>query len=113
MSKPSNSFIQTMDRLFFVLFPIAVILFFVAIFSILSFLMAETPEQALNQGYSSPMPENWDAGVFSHGSYYKWFTIGEQPILFGFSIILFFAAWLLIITLALSKRKNKQYKGAK
>jgi hypothetical protein len=110
MSKTSNSFVQSMDRLFSVLFPIAIILFFVAVCSILSFFMAETPEQALNQGYSSPMPENWGAGVFSHGSYYKWFTIEEQPILFGLSIFLFFAAWLLIITLALSRRKNKQYK---
>ncbi len=51
------------------------------------------------------MPANWEAGVFSHGSYYQWFTIAEQPILFGFSILLFFAAWGVTIVTALSKRK--------
>jgi hypothetical protein len=72
--------------------------------------MAVTPDQALNQIYSVQMPENWGAGVFSHGSYYRWFTIEQKPMLFGFSVFLLFAAWLLIIILALSKRKNKQEK---
>lgn len=110
MSKTSNSLVQTMDRLFPILLPIAIILFFVAVFSILNFFMAVTPDQALNQSYSAQMPENWGAGVFSHGSYYRWFTIAEQPMLFGFSVFLLFAAWLLTIILVLSKHKNKQQK---
>ncbi len=105
MSKKTNSFVETMSRLFPILFPIAIILFFVAVFSLLSFFTAMTPEEALSKGYP-PMPANWSGGVFSHGSYYRWLTIAEQPLLFGFLVFLLFAAWLLLIMTSLCKRKT-------
>lgn len=87
-----------------ILLLIAIILFLIATLSLLGFFAVVTPEEALNRGYP-PMPENWEAGIFSHGSYYKWFTIAEHPILFGFSILLFFAAWGVTIVTILSQRK--------
>lgn len=50
------------------------------------------------------MPADWEAGVMNHGSYYQWFTVSDQPILFMLSVALFFGAWLLVIVTVLSKR---------
>lgn len=99
-----KTILQTINRFFPIILPIAIILFLIATLFLLGFFAVVTPEEALNRGYP-PMPRNWEAGVFSHGSYYKWFTITEQPILFGFSILLFFAAWGVTIVTVLSKRK--------
>lgn len=96
--------IQTLNRFFPIIFLIGIILFFISTLSLLSFLSVVTSEEALNRGYP-PLPGNWEAGVFSHGSYYKWFTIVDQPILFVFSIAMFLIAWSLIIVSAMSIRK--------
>lgn len=57
--------------------------FFYSGYSILNFLMAETPEQALLKGRK--MPPEWSAGVWSHGRYIEWYTISDRPVLFALS----------------------------
>src|SRR5690606_15479764 len=52
--------------------------------STISFIAAIDPEQA--RGNGQPLPPGWSAGVMSHGSYYRWWTIGERPVLFGLSV---------------------------
>lgn len=70
----------------------AVILFGCSVLSTICFLMAETPQQAaqkINQGFSycgALMPETWEAGVFNHGSYVKWYSLNKHPFLFIFSL---------------------------
>ena len=65
---------------------IAVAAFGASILAVLSFLMAETPEAAVRAGHS-PMPVNWQAGVFNHGSHYRWCTISAHPFLFALSLV--------------------------
>jgi hypothetical protein len=60
-----------------------------ALFSTMSFVAAETPEQAVAHG--TPLPEGWTAGVMNHGTWYRWWTIQENPALFGASVFLLVA----------------------
>jgi hypothetical protein len=50
-------------------------------YSTMNFLLAETPEQATARGRS--MPAEWEAGVWNHGKYLKWYRISEHPWMFG------------------------------
>ena len=61
------------------------LLTFPAFFSVVSFLAAETPEQALDKG-QKPLPAGWSAGVMNHGEYYHWWTISQRPVFFAFSL---------------------------
>jgi hypothetical protein len=56
-----------------------------AFFSTMSFIQAVTPEQARTDG--KPLPSGWSAGVMNHGSYYQWWTIQENPLVFGISVL--------------------------
>ena len=56
-----------------------------AIISTLSFLAAETPQEAAQKGLTK-MPATWEAGVYNHGTYYEWYSIKEHPFLFSASI---------------------------
>jgi hypothetical protein len=47
----------------------------------MNFLMAETAEQAAARGRA--MPPGWSSGVWNHGRYLRWDSIGEQPWKFG------------------------------
>ena len=72
--------------LLLVLIPIAVITFVAGTCSILSFVFAITPEEAIERGDS--IPADWEAGVFNHGEYYRWYTIEKHPVLFIFSAMM-------------------------
>jgi len=50
-------------------------------YSTLNFVLAETPEQAAARGRS--MPAEWEAGVWNHGRYLRWYRISSHPWLFG------------------------------
>lgn len=104
MTGKYSSLIKRIERLLPLLFLMAVALFFVAVLSIISFLFAITPEEALKSGLT-PIPAGWEAGVFSHGTYYRWLTIAKHPILFGLSVIGFFSAWVFIIFVVLTRYK--------
>jgi hypothetical protein len=64
------------------------------LFSTVSFVDAITPEQA--NADNMPLPSGWTAGVMNHGSYYKWWTIQQRPILFGVSLFILVAALLFV-----------------
>jgi hypothetical protein len=63
-----------------------IVLFPFFILAVISFVTAITPQQA-EQLHQLTMPSTWEAGVFSHGSYYRWITITGHPILFALSIL--------------------------
>jgi apolipoprotein N-acyltransferase len=52
----------------------------------MNFIAAVTPEQALRE-HHKPLPPGWTAGVMNHGSYFRWWTIGESPVVFSLSAI--------------------------
>lgn len=53
-------------------------------FSTISFVAAVDPEQAIGDG--RPLPPGWSAGVMNHGTYYRWWSIGERPVAFALSV---------------------------
>jgi hypothetical protein len=67
-----------------------------AFFPMVSFLAAITPEEARSNGM--PLPAGWTAGVMNHGSYYSWWTISENPCLFGLSVAVLIASVLFIFS---------------
>lgn len=100
--KAFNPFIERLDQLFPILFPIGVVIFFSASFTLMSFYTAETPAEAIALGYA-PMPAHWEAGVFNHGSYYRWLLPENHPVILGFSILFFFVGWGLTLVTGISK----------
>jgi hypothetical protein len=50
-------------------------------YSTMNFILAESPETAAAKGRS--MPADWDAGVWNHGSYMRWYRIESHLWLFG------------------------------
>ena len=83
-------------------------LFGLSIIAVLSFLVAQTPSEAITAG-RPPMPPDWEAGVFNHGSYYPWYTIRSHPFLFALSVgslISSFAVLTYITKHWLSDRKS-------
>ena len=63
-----------------------VALFACSLMTTLSFLAAETPQQAALRKVAK-MPPECEAGVLNHGSYYCWLTIHEHPFLFALSVV--------------------------
>jgi hypothetical protein len=63
---------------------IAAVLVLPAFFCTVSFLAVDTAVEAARGG--KPLPGGWSAGVMSHGTYYRWWTIAERPIFFGLSV---------------------------
>jgi hypothetical protein len=63
---------------------IAAVLVLPAFFCTVSFLAADTAVEVARGG--KPLPGGWSAGVMSHGTYYRWWTIAERPIFFGLSV---------------------------
>ena len=61
-----------------------------------NFSRAITPAEAIEQGYE-PMPEYWEAGVYSHGSYTKWMKTENHPFAFSLSLLIFAAAFSYLI----------------
>jgi len=70
-----------------VLISIAIVVFVIGAFSVLSFIFAITPQEAIERGMK-PMPATWEAGVFNHGEYYRWYAIERHPILFMISALM-------------------------
>lgn len=104
-----KQFSERIKRFLPILTLLAFILFFVADVSLISFFFAITPEEALEQGLQ-PIPVGWEAGVPNHGSYYRWFTIAEHPILFGVSLLGLIVPWFFIIVVGLRhKDKLRQF----
>lgn len=76
-------------------------------FSVVSFHSAKTAEEVISNGDS--LPEGWSAGVMDHGKYYRWWTIREQPVLYGISLIVLIPgtismAYVTLTLMSLSKR---------
>lgn len=88
--------IKTSYRYFPLIFVLLCILWFASCQSVISFTVAMTPEQVLEKGYP-PLPENWSAGVYNHGSYYRWFSIDDQPILFLLSLFFVLSPFLFVM----------------
>jgi len=73
---------------------VAFLIAFPASFSTINFVIAVTPEQA--NANNLPLPLGWTAGVMNHGSYYRWWTIQEKPLLFALSVFFETASMLFI-----------------
>jgi hypothetical protein len=65
-----------------------------AFYSTVNFESAINREQAIAE--NTPLPSGWTAGVMDHGSYYRWWTIQQRPILFGVSLFILVAGLLFI-----------------
>jgi hypothetical protein len=63
-----------------------VILLGCSLLSTICFLVAETPEEAMNNKRRTPMPQTWEAGVYTHGFYIHWLTLSKHPFLFALSV---------------------------
>jgi hypothetical protein len=68
-----------------------------AIFCAASFLVADTPQQALKRGI--PMPSHWEAGVLNHDHYFEWYSLAQHPFAFGGSVVWMFAALVAVLYL--------------
>jgi hypothetical protein len=56
------------------------------LFSTICFLVAESPEEAMNKRRQTPMPPTWEAGVYTRGFYIQWLSLGKHPFLFALSV---------------------------
>ena len=54
-------------------------------YAVVSFASAEPAGSIRARG--NDIPSDWTAGVSNHGSYYRWWTIGERPIFFVLSVL--------------------------
>jgi len=85
-----------------------VLIIFPAFFAAVSFYNAYTPQEALAR-YGSPLPEGWPAGVNNHGSYYKWWTNEQKPVLSALSVVTVVVGVLFLIASALAcNPKNRE-----
>ncbi|MGV3722527.1 MAG: hypothetical protein ACO1SX_16595 [Actinomycetota bacterium] len=68
-------------------------------YSTMNFILAESPEAAAAKGRS--MPAHWEAGVWNHGRYMRWYRIESHPWLFGAGCLgLIAAAGVLLLAAA-------------
>ena len=74
---------------------IAILTLLPAFVSTMNFINAVTPQQAITK-YGEPLPPYWTVGVMNHGHYYQWWSIQEQPILFGLSVFVLVAGVLFL-----------------
>jgi len=58
--------------------------------SLINFAVAYTPDEAKLVGHT--FPPDWSAGVMNHGTFYRWYTVNDAPVLFGFSVIVLILA---------------------
>jgi hypothetical protein len=70
---------------------LATINMFAAFICVVSFVVSDTPAQALAQR-RVVFPATWEAGVWNHGSYYEWYSLAQHPILFIMSLVWFAAS---------------------
>jgi len=91
MSEILKTLVEKLRRLYPILLPIAVILFWAMGFSLISFSAAETPSG------QEAIPAYLDGRVPNGGSYYKWFTIANHPFLFGLSIVLLLGSCIIML----------------
>ena len=47
--------------------------------------------------YGKPLPINWKAGVMSHGTYYYWWDIRDEPIMFAISVTTLFLSMAFVV----------------
>ncbi|HMU88440.1 MAG TPA: hypothetical protein PKC11_12575 [Agitococcus sp.] len=91
---------------------LALILFLIGAPCVSSFKNAMTPVEAIHKGYPT-MPPNWEAGVFSHGDYYQWYTIQKHPIGYAFSLVILWSGQLLwaskMLQFYLKSRNSRMY----
>jgi len=81
--------------------PFCSISFLVGGFFLMNFQHAMTPIEALALGYS-PMPFDWEAGVFSHGSYFRWYLPGNHPVLYAVSWIMAIGPFFYLLPLMIA-----------
>ena len=87
-------------------------LFIPAGFSVISFVVAETPEQVNTEAGRIVMDPDWSAGVMNHGEYYEWWTISDRPVLFLASVLILILAMATFVGALVSDLDAKTIKPA-
>ena len=72
--------------------------------SIVSFCASESRSAIASKGCVPP--EGWPSGVFNHGTYYGWWRISDNPILFALSIAAFVVS---SVPFSVFVRREKRY----
>jgi len=85
---------------------VSAVIMFPAFFSVVSFFVAETPQQAARLGH--PLPKGMSAGVMNHGKHYPWWTITQRPWFFALSAAVLATALIILYSTMYFDWKDKK-----
>ena len=83
---------------------LAVVVWMSGFFITNNFIVAVTPAEAVADG--KPLPPGWSAGVMNHGEYFRWWTIRDNPLLFGAGVAIFPTVVLVMYLIWKKKRQS-------